>query len=253
MERIFTAAVLADLHGNLHALEAVLEVVKRHSPDAVVLAGDLVMNGPHPAEVMAAVRQLEVPAIIGNTDNEVVAGTDLVARWAQEQIGDEGVSYLQVLPLGRRITPPGGISPTDDLLVVHASPRSCDDLLILEPHPLGMTFIQPTPTAEAARMLSGEQANLIVYGHVHYASAGTVNGQRLASVGSVGFPFDGDRRAAYTLCSWNGRNWRLEHRRVSYDVLATIRDLERSTIPFRDRYMKMLREANWFPRDYRPT
>lgn len=246
-EGLFKVAVLADVHGNLHALEAVLSDVIRHSPAAVVLAGDLVMNGPHPAEVMAVVRQLDAPTVIGNTDKEVLTGTDIVAKWTRERIGEEGVRYLQALPLGRRVTPPGGISPTDDLLVVHATPRSCDDLLILEPHPLGTTFTQPTPTAEAAKMMNDERANLTVYGHIHYASAGIVNGQRLASIGSVGFPYDGDRRAAYALAVWNG-SWQLEHRRVAYDVLATIRDLERSTLPFRNRYMKMLREANWFSR-----
>lgn len=223
MEDAFTVAVLADVHGNLHALEAVLSDLERRFPDAVVWAGDLVMNGPHPAEVLAYIMQSGTSAVIGNTDEEAVKGTDVVARWAQERIGEEGVGCLQVLPLSHRVTPPGGASPTDDLLVVHATPRSCDDLLILEPHPLGTTFTQPTPMAEAARMLNGERANLVVYGHIHYASAGIVNAQRLASVGSVGFPFDGDRRAAYALAAWDGSGWQLEHRRVAYDVLATIR------------------------------
>lgn len=247
--RPFNVAVLADVHGNLHALEAVLTDVNRHAPDGVVFAGDLMMNGPHPTEVLSTVKRSGNPVVTGNTDDEVIEGTDAVARWTQERVGAEGVAYLKALPLSHRMTPPDGTSPTDDLLVVHATPRSCCDLLILEPHPLGTTFTRPTPVDEAATMLNGERAGLIVCGHIHYASAGLIGSQSVMSVGSVGFPFDGDRRAAYALAVWDGRGWGLEHCRVAYDVEAAIRDLERSTMPFRNRYVKMLREANWFPRE----
>lgn len=243
-----TVAILADIHGNLRALEAVLQDVGQRSPDTVVFAGDLVTNGPRPAEVLAVVIGSGYPAVMGNTDADVISGSDAAALWAREQLGGEGADYLGTLPLAYRVTPPEGDSPNDDLLIVHATPRSCFDLLILEPHPLGTTFTEPTPDAEAAAMLSDERANLIVFGHIHYASAGIVGEQAVASVGAVGFPFDGDNRAAYGLATWSGNDWHLEHIRVAYDTEAVASDLERSSLPLARRYANMLREANWFPR-----
>lgn len=96
-------------------------------------------------------------------------------------------------------------------------------------------------------MLGDEKTDLIVFGHIHYASSGNVRGQRLTSIGSVGFPFDSDTRAAYALVSWDGQRWRVEHRRVVYDHRAVTGDIERSGQPFAARYAQMIREVNWFP------
>jgi diadenosine tetraphosphatase ApaH/serine/threonine PP2A family protein phosphatase len=96
-------------------------------------------------------------------------------------------------------------------------------------------------------MLEGARADLIIYGHIHYVSEGVINGQRIMSIGSVGFPFDGDQRAAYAIARWTGVRWEVEHRRVVYQYRQVIKDIERSTIPFASRYARMIREANWFP------
>ena len=84
------------------------------------------------------------------------------------------------------------------------------------------------------RLIGDARANLILYGHIHYASSGTVHGQRLASIGATGFPFDRDQRAAYAIVTWDGTAWRVAHRRVDYDVQAVIDDLHDSGAPFAD-------------------
>ena len=81
-------------------------------------------------------------------------------------------------------------------------------------------------------MIGGARANLILYGHIHYASSGTVRGQRLASIGATGFPFDRDQRAAYAFVTWDGQAWHVTHRRVPYDVEAVIADVRASGAPF---------------------
>jgi len=247
----FTVAVLADIHGNLDALEAVLAELTTQSHDLVVVAGDLAQNGPQPAEALQRVRALQVPTLVGNVDREVVAAQPdaSISWWTRTQIGEIGVTYLDGLPLTHRVTPPHGQTPGDDLLIMHATPTDCFPVLVLEPHPLGTTFTVKTPEAEAVALLGNVRANLMVYGHIHYASAGVVNGQRLSSIGSVGFPFDGDPRAAYALVTWDGRSWQVQHRRVAYDYEQTISAIERSGQPLAQRYMRMLREANWFPSD----
>ena len=250
---MFTVAVLADIHGNLDAFEAVLADLTTQRYDVMVLAGDLLAGGPQPVETLRRIRELDVPTICGNTDHNVVDGSSTfpIARWTREQIGEEDVAYLKALPLAHRIPPPDGISPEDDLLIVHATPTGVDPVIILEPHPLeppGTTFTTPTPEAQVVSLLGTARANLIVYGHIHYASSGVVQGQRLASVGAVGSPTDGDQRAAYALVFWDGTAWQITHRRVSYAYESTAQAIEQSGIPEAKRYAQMLREARWLPR-----
>jgi predicted phosphodiesterase len=245
-----TVAILADIHGNLTALDAVLADLAPQPHDTLVLAGDLVANGPWPAETLARLQSLNARVLYGNMDEAIVEATpdNPVVWWAREQIGETGVDYLAALPFAQRITPPGGVSPQDDLLVVHSTPRSVHDVLILAPEPNGSTFTVATPEDEAARMLAGAQANLIVYGHIHYLSGGVIYGQRVMSVGSVGFPFDGDQRAAYALAQWDGSQWRAVQRRVPYAYQGTVDAIRRSGQPLAERYAQMIIQAKWLPR-----
>ena len=244
----FCVAILADIHGNLAALQALLADVHAQAPDTLLWGGDLVMNGPRPAETLALVRELGGWGVVGNTDLDVLDGNDVVAAWTRAQIDAADLDYLRSLPLMQRITPPNGTSPEDDLLVVHSTPRDCNDLLILHIHPLGTSFTTTTPPAEAQTMLNGERANLIVYGHIHYASEAVINERRVMSVGSVGFPFDADQRAAYALAQWDGTHWQIVHRRVEYDWRAVIADIHRCGIPFPACYAERIRRADWLPR-----
>ena len=244
-------AILADIHGNVDALEAVLLDLKTRTCDQLVFAGDLVMNGPRPAESMQLIRSLNAPGVVGNTDKYVLdtsATADVVAAWARERLSASDLEYLASLPLHQRITPPGGASPSDDLLIVHSTPRDCDDLLILEIPARGTNFRETTPPEKARAMLVGEEANLIVFGHIHYFSSGVVDGQRMASIGSVGNPFDHDHRAAYAIVEWNGENWEIEPYRVPYDYQKVALELEHSGIPFAPTLVRRILEADWFVR-----
>lgn len=243
----FTVAVLADIHGNLAAFEAALADLVKQEYDVLVLAGDMLMIGPQPSEVLELVRDLRVPTIYGNTERDVVdAGKEpSIERWTADQIGKEGIEYLDDLPFAHFETPDGAV-PGTDLLIVHATPLSVFDTLILETHPLRPN-LHVTPEAEAEMMVGDTQADLIVYGHIHYPSSGQVKGQRLASIGAVGLPFDGDRRAAYALVRWDGSHWQITHHRVEYDFERTIDALKRSGQPDSSRHIEILRQARWIP------
>ena len=97
--------------------------------------------------------------------------------------------------------------------------------------------------ADAAALIGDARADLILYGHIHYASAGTVRGQRVASIGASGFPFDRDRRAAYALVTWDGAHWQVAHQRVAYDADAVIAELEQTDAPFKAVSIGRLRTA----------
>lgn len=245
-----TVAIISDIHGNRPALDAVLDDLESRLHDELIIAGDLVLHGPFPAETLERLRTLDAVAIRGNTDAyllapEPPARLQELPRWCRQQIGNDGRRYLSSLGFDARITPPGGTSPEDDLLIVHATPTSIEAVLSLEPDPFGEG--PATPEETAVQLLGGVSANLIVYGHIHRASAGTVNGQRLASIGSVGFPHDGDHRAAYALAHWDGKHWHIEHRRVPYDHESVASALVSRDVPLAEVLKRRLLSARFVP------
>ena len=131
-------AVLSDVHGNLPALTAVRAALKKERPDAVIIAGDHVLQGPDPAGVVDALQEMEATGatiVQGNTDVAVADFdysaafpwlTDGVpdtiraaAEWAHDALGDDRLAWLRRLPSERRLM-------LDDTMVLacHASPGS---------------------------------------------------------------------------------------------------------------------------------
>ena len=250
--RPVTVAILSDVHGNDHALRAVLAELNALPHDLAVIAGDHLWNGVRPAAALRRLRDLDAPMLLGNTDEYLWLPSrhpdmPVMIDWTRDQIGDEGVSFLRGLPVAWRSTPPGGTSPVDDLLVVHATPTDVDAELVLEPDPFGSLVV--TPVDEARRLIGDARAGLIVAGHLHYASAGTVDGRRLATVGSVGGSLDGNPAAAWALAHWDGSTWTLEHRRTAYDVEAAATEIEQlHPVPALGRVLaNRLRQARWLP------
>lgn len=247
-----TVAILSDVHGNDRALQAVLAALATTPHDRIVIAGDHVWNGVRPAEALRRLRTLEVPMLLGNTDEYLWRPAKhpdmpVMVAWSQRQIGDEGIAFLRSLPISWRETPPGGTSPDDDLLVVHATPTDVDAELVLEPDPFGSLAV--TPADEARQLIGDARAGLIVAGHLHYASSGTIDGQRVATVGSVGGSLDGNPEAAWALARWDGRSWTLEHRRTAYDVEAAATEIERRhpDAALGRVLAERLRQARWLP------
>jgi predicted phosphodiesterase len=251
-ESTTSVAVIADVHGNEQALVAVLADLGKEHWDRLVVAGDHVFNGPRPAESWQRLRALDAPKLLGNTDAYLFQqdrrrGVNDLAAWTAALLGPEAVAEIARLPVSERITPPGGVSPRDDLLVVHATPTDIDAELVVAPNPTGSHKL--TPEDEAVAMLGDVQADLIVHGHLHYASSGSVRGQRVASIGSVGASLDGDPRAAWALVRWDGEHWYVENRRTPYDYLAAADELERMHLfPSVGRVLaERIRQARWIP------
>ena len=226
-------ALLADIHGNSLALEAVLSDLEPIEVDAHLLMGDYFLFGPRPREVYERIVSLAWPAIEGNTDR-YIAGPDFpspfaeLRPWYRDQLDSDALEWCRALPFDIRVRPAGG----KDLLVVHATPTNIEELLITQ---LDEWKTRPLTTEEeATKRLGDAHADLIVYGHIHYASAGVLGGRRLASIGSVGLPFDGDHRAAYAIAEWANGGWSLEHRRVAYEHAAVAREIRAQDIALTD-------------------
>ncbi|MCX7624451.1 MAG: metallophosphoesterase family protein [Thermomicrobium sp.] len=243
-------AVISDTHGNLPALEAVLEDIERLGPDRIVMAGDFAFGGPWPAECIDEFRRRGIPAVRGNTDEflvEVATGGARPAqvgdprlrhldnpalaeryRWCAARLPAEVIDYLAELPLRYTVPVPTGAA----LTVVHATPWSA--------HP-------PVPATasreEVAALLDAAGGAALAYGHIHVQAEWQLNGRLVVAVGSVGLPFDGDQRAAYALLTWDGERWRVEFRRVRYPVERTIAALRASDMPGAEAQVRVLETA----------
>lgn len=244
---LYSVAVISDIHGNAAALDAVLEGLRNRPFDSLVVAGDLVLSGPRPAESLHAIQNLGAPTIYGNTDLLVFDEQNSEERldWVREKLGTDGLSYLKGLPFEHRITPPGGQSPEDDLLIVHATPVDVNGVLVLQPVPFSQRPV--TPEAEARALLRDPKADLIVAGHLHYASCGVPCGQRYSIIDSVGFPYDGDHRAGYAGVWWDGQEWHVENHRLSYDYRKVAEDLRGCGAPFGELSAQRILQARFRP------
>jgi predicted phosphodiesterase len=228
-------AVISDVHGNLHALRAVLEAIGEESVDAIWCLGDLVGYGPRPNECCAEVERAASICLVGNHDLGVLGRLALedftddaaaAARWSQSALTDEARAYLERLQSSHA---------TAEAELFHASPRD----------PV-WEYVLSEEAAVAAFHLTS--APLVLVGHSHVALAfvldgesldGAVtpggaeldlsNGRWLLNPGSVGQPRDGDRRAAYLVLDWAEK--RALYRRVEYPVERTQEEIRERGLP----------------------
>jgi putative phosphoesterase len=202
-----TVALLYDIHGNLAALEAVLDDARQADVGGFVLGGDYALFGPWPLETVERLRALEAGQWIrGNVDrwtgDPTAAPDDPVPQSAisacREELGDDLVAELASLP--EQLVRYG-------VRFCHGSPVSDVKSFFPEPAPL-----EP-------ELLGDARERTIVFGHTHlpFRREGP-DGIDLVNPGSVGIPLDGDTRASYALLSDDGR---IEHRRVEYDQRAS--------------------------------
>ena len=184
---IMRIAALYDIHGNLPALEAVLDDVRRASADEIVVGGD-VLPGPMPRETLAMLFDLDIPVrfLQGNGDRETVAqltGTGSSAipesfraamRWVAAQLSPADVARVSGWPTMQRLEMPslGGV------LFCHATPRNDTEI-----------FTRLTPDDRLGPVFAGVDAAVVVCGHTHMQFDRRVGGIRVINAGSVGMPF----------------------------------------------------------------
>lgn len=232
-------AVLSDIHGFSIALDRVLvDIASETDIDQIVVAGDLCEGGPDPKGVLDRLSSLDAVVLQGNTDRDIGnnARASNGAKYTMDQIGDEGRRYLRDLPFSRRISPPSGVAPADDLLVVHANPFDQD------------RHIPSTAGPHELRELIGDtQASVIAFGHLHIAYVRTLLHLTLIDVSAVGNPKDNDLRSKWGLIEWdeNDREWTAALRYVDYLVEETEAQIMASGLPNPKKVINKLRKASY--------
>jgi len=205
-------AALYDIHGNVPALEAVLDEVGRAGVDQVIVGGD-VLPGPMPRESLDRLRALDVPVrfIHGNGDRavlEVRSGLEPtgvpppfrpVVTWTAEQLDGEHEAWIRTWPATTRVD----VDRLGEVLFCHATPRNDTDI-----------FTRLTPEDRLLPVFAEAGAPLVICGHTHMQFDRTIGATRVVNAGSVGMPFG--EPGAYWLLLGPG----VELRRTLYDLSA---------------------------------
>lgn len=223
-------AVLSDIHGNLNALESVLEEFwEDESIDKILFLGDYCLAGPLPAETAFFCRNLadnpRYEFIQGNTDKMIVEySEELYERLSNtypvmanalksdvEVIRESEKEFLTNLP-EQKLLELNGVK----ILMVHGSPRSQNEDITA-----GM------PLNDVQEMLKGTDADLILCGHTHVPCGfQTETNQTVVNVGSVGRPFTSDAMACYVTVEINtDKSFEVKHNFVNYDIDNAVEDL----------------------------
>ncbi|MCY4079733.1 MAG: metallophosphoesterase family protein [Caldilineaceae bacterium] len=226
-------AFLGDIHGNLPALEAVLNDIDQQAPDAVFLLGDLINRCPWTRDVIDILRQRNWPSVQGNHDLVLAHlntpdGSPVFSNrnrfpnmhWTWEQLGPDELSYLLLLPHDLLIETAGA----PPLRLFHGLPDN--------------PFAGIVPEADeesVSSQIAIYDEPVLICGHTHQPMDRTItprtspahNGssfpveQRILNPGSVGMPYNGDPRAHYLLLDLvqvDGRlSWKPLFQRLDYD------------------------------------
>lgn len=232
-------AVLSDVHGFSIALDRVLkDIANEPDIDLIVVAGDLAEGGPDPVGSLNRLRESGAVLIQGNTDRNLASSArDSRKFWySAEALGRDNLEFLGSLPFDHRVTPPGGTSPDDDLLVVHANPH--DLLRAMAPH---------TSIAEVADLIGDTRAAVIAFGHIHIAYIRHLDRTTLIDVSAVGNPKDGDLRCKWGLIKWSAEHhiWNVEHRYIPYPLEETIQQIRDSGYPKAEVAIEQLVHASY--------
>ncbi len=219
MPRSLTIAILADVHGLLPALEAVLEKVSAYPPDAIIIAGDF-LGGPQPLEVLSRLQSLSCHCILGNGEVYMLKMRHGRApetwwnhrqydmgRWIYHRLNTDVFGFLDGLKEQMILYPKG----THPVRVVHGSPWDVNKLVFPDENP-----------QDLSRALAMIPEQVLIFAHNHLPGIYHREGKLAVNPGSVGNNLNGDPRASYATLSWNGVGWEPKLYYVPYDLDAVV-------------------------------
>jgi predicted phosphodiesterase len=221
---VLKLAILADVHANLPALQAVLEDINSWKPDQVIAAGDIINRGPRPLECLelidAKVQSNAWTILRGNHEEYVLyhEQTDapksgpafevhLASFWTYKKLA-AALPMLRSLPLTLSLTDPD----QEEVRVTHASMGGIRD------------GIYPHMSDDRLRTKIGNPPVLFCVGHTHVPLVRRIDRTLVVNVGSAGLPFDGDTQPSYARLTWQRGFWDAEIVRVRYDIQQAERD-----------------------------
>jgi len=200
-------AIIADVHSNLHALEAISKAIEDSAPDMIVCAGDIVGYGAFPNECCEEVNKLADHTVQGNHDVSALTGDTAwmnpyaaaASNWTSHEMSTRTRSFLGSLKTEERFE-----IPNLKATMCHGSPTSVEE------------YVYEEDSSET--MLSVARCDLLILGHTHIPFVKRFPSGLIVNPGSVGQPRDRDPRASYALL--DSESLRCTVHRVDYDIEA---------------------------------
>ncbi len=217
-------ALIADIHGNLFALDAVLNDLRQRSIEQILCLGDVASGGPQPREVIQRLREINCPIVMGNTDAWLLKPQSREPKsvfaqynqeidfWCSQQLDEDDKAFLNMFQ--PTITRQLGEAKT--LLAYHGSPRSFREIIL-----------PTTPDEELDAIFAEQPGEILAGGHTHLQMFRRYRERLLLNPGSVGmamdrsFPFEEVRNtpwAEYAILSINRNHLSVELCRVPFDI-----------------------------------
>lgn len=217
-------AVISDIHANLPALETVFENIEAWEPDQVFVAGDIINRGPRPEECLNLILEKEKSngwkLIMGNHEDYVISHSQLTTSyndpafevhrasyWTYQKLNYD-VSQLSKMPFQQEIYQFDRV----EARIVHASMRGNRD------------GIYPETSDDELELQIGQPPALFCVGHTHRPLIRKIGKTLVVNAGSVGLPFDGDRRLSYAQLIHKRGKWDAKIIRLEYDLKAAEND-----------------------------
>jgi len=223
-------AILSDIHGNTHALEAVLRHARGQGAAQLILnLGDSIGYGPNPGGVIKQIKGVGFINLLGDYDCkalskkhrqegwEAVKNSDKRAMfaWTNQALSKRDKQFLKALPKQRSLHVEGL-----RLALSHGSPESHTEHLGPE-----------TPEARLKELAENAGADVILCGHSHRAFIRWVAGTLFLNPGSVGRPDDGDPRASYAVLELCEGQATAQNFRVPYHITGVVQALRQTGLP----------------------
>ena len=213
-------AVISDIHGNMEALNTVMNDIEQKECDKIFVLGDLAMAGPEPSSAIKYFMLKEglsnFKIIQGNTDLMIVNYNDELYNSLSEKapIMARALKYNAFIlnPIEKNFLKslPQQIETEVDgvkFLLVHGSPRKNNE-----------DILPSTPMVEVEKMLEGIDADVILCGHTHIPCGFQTNTkQTVVNVGSVGRPFTPEPKACYLTIDIENNQCQFQHWFLEYD------------------------------------
>ncbi len=241
-------AIISDIHGNIQALEAVLDDIKKECCKKIYCLGDLAMAGPNPNQAIKKLKSMsekgQISILLGNTDLMLTSDPEITYEKLKEKneimanaylddikvIDNTNKEFLRSLPQKIEISL-GSLK----ILMVHGSPRKIDE-----------NIYPDLPISEVEEITKDTNANLIFCGHTHLPCGYQTNTNKtVVNVGSVGRPFNLEPKSCYVILEYNEQldNFTILHKYISYDYKKASEILSKRGFKGADKLAKMLISA----------
>ena len=225
-----TLLIIADVHGNLPALEAVLNDAKRFHPDKTIFLGDATGYGPYPDECVKLLSKICNISLIGNYDQKVLSFPlkspkwqknkhplkYFAFEWAFNNLTEKSHSLLNRMPPRLQAT----FNDTK-LFLCHGSPESISEHLTPE-----------TSIDRYYQLASTYPEQIILFGHSHIQFTKEIQGKLFLNPGSVGRPEGADPKACYAILKLSQDSIQYDLLKIDYDISLLLKKIKELNLPY---------------------